>query len=58
MYVSAALYMTFFMWWIGGYALYKSAPVSAAVALFLFWVFEKAFVVPLPKGPLEAALGI
>ncbi len=56
-YVAAALYLAFFMTWVGGYPIYKSAPTGGAVALFLFVLFEKAFVVPLPKGPLEAALG-
>lgn len=32
--------------------------VSVGVAATLFWMFEKQFMVPLPKGPLEALLGM
>ncbi|MDZ4791853.1 MAG: tripartite tricarboxylate transporter TctB family protein [Hyphomicrobiales bacterium] len=56
-YFSAAIYLAFFMWWIGGYQIQKSIPAGAVLACFLFWLFEQAFKVPLPKGPLEAALG-
>jgi hypothetical protein len=28
-----------------------------AINVVLFWIFEMQFRVPLPKGPLEAALG-
>jgi hypothetical protein len=35
----------------------KALGVSVAVPLALFFMFEKWFLVPLPKGPLEAMLG-
>lgn len=56
-YVSAAIFITLFMMYFGRYALYRSAPVGLAVALVLFFLFEKWFLVPLPKGPLETWLG-
>lgn len=56
-YVAAAIYIAFFMWWLGNYRLIKAVPVGVAIPLVLFWVFEIAFLIPLPKGPLEAALG-
>jgi hypothetical protein len=56
-YVAAAVFISFFMWWLGHYSLAKAIPVGVAVPLILFWVFEIAFLIPLPKGPLEAALG-
>lgn len=56
-YVAAAIFITFFMWWLGKYPLYKIAPVAALVPLFLFMMFEIWFLVPLPKGPIETALG-
>jgi hypothetical protein len=31
--------------------------IGIAVPLALFFMFEKWFLVPLPKGPLEAWLG-
>jgi hypothetical protein len=56
-YVSAFLFIAFFMIWLGKYPLYKALPLSAAIPLILFVVFEIWFLVPLPKGPLEAWLG-
>lgn len=56
-YVAAAIFITFFMWWLGKYPLYKIAPIAALVPFFLFMMFEIWFLVPLPKGPLETALG-
>ena len=57
LYVAAGLFIAFFMWWLGKYSLTKAIPVGVAVPLVLFWLFEIAFLIPLPKGPLEAALG-
>lgn len=56
-YVAAAIFIAFFMWWLGNYRLIKAVPVGVAIPIVLFWVFEIAFLIPLPKGPLEAALG-
>lgn len=56
-YISMALFIGFFMTWHGRYPLYKTVPVSLAVPVVLFVVFEIWFLVPLPKGPLEAWLG-
>ena len=56
-YVAAAIFIVFFMWWLGKYSLVKAIPVGVAVPLVLFWLFEIMFLIPLPKGPLEAALG-
>lgn len=56
-YVASALYICFFMMWLGKYSIRKAAPVAIAIPLILFWLFEIAFLIPLPKGPLEAALG-
>jgi hypothetical protein len=56
-YIASALYICFFMMWLGKYSIRKAAPVGIAIPLILFWLFEIAFLIPLPKGPLEAALG-
>lgn len=57
MYVATAIFLTGFMWLIGRYPHYGAALTGVGVALFLFWLFERTFLVPLPKGPLESALG-
>lgn len=57
LYVSAFLYIAFFMWWLGRYPVPTILIVSLGVPVALFILFEIWFLVPLPKGPLEAALG-
>jgi putative tricarboxylic transport membrane protein len=56
-YVSAALYIAIFMAWLGKYKPWIIAPVAIGVPIVLFFLFDIWFLVPLPKGPLEAALG-
>jgi uncharacterized membrane protein YecN with MAPEG domain len=56
-YVSSALFLALFMMWLGKYPIHKALLSGVACAVFLFWLFELTFMVPLPKGPLEAALG-
>ena len=56
-YISAFLFIGFFMTWHGRYPLYKTIPLAIAVPVALFMMFEIWFLVPLPKGPLENYLG-
>jgi putative tricarboxylic transport membrane protein len=56
-YISMALFIGFFMMWLGRYPLYKTLPLAIGVAVALFVVFEIWFLIPLPKGPFEAWLG-
>lgn len=56
-YLASALYIAFFMRVLGKYGWAKIAPVSLGVVVFFFLMFEVWFKVPLPKGPLEAAIG-
>ena len=57
-YVSSALFIAFFRWWLGRYPVLKIVPVSVGVVGTLFVLLDLWFKVPLPKGPLEAALGL
>lgn len=57
-YVSSALLIALFMMWLGGYGWTHVVPVAIGVPLVTFLIFEKWFVVALPKGPLENALGL
>jgi hypothetical protein len=56
-YVAGCLFIAFFMWWLGRYPLHTVAPVSVLIPLALFILFEVWFLVPLPKGPVEAFFG-
>jgi putative tricarboxylic transport membrane protein len=57
-YVASAAFIAFFMRWLGKYAWWKAAAVSAGTVVVFFLIFEKWFQVPLPKGPLENLLGL
>lgn len=57
-YVASAIFIAGFMVVIGGNSILKSVLVGICVPLVLFFMFEKWFLVPLPKGPLEAMMGL
>ncbi len=57
-YVASSLFIGFFMLWLGKYSIAKTLPVALRVSIAFFLVFEIWFHVPLPKGPLETALGL
>ncbi len=57
-YLSGALFVALFMRWLGKYAWWKAALVSIGNSVVFFLIFELWFLVPLPKGPLERALGL
>lgn len=57
LYVAGAIYIAFFMVWIGKYNVLKAIPIALVVPLALFILFEIWFLIPLPKGPVENALG-
>jgi hypothetical protein len=56
-YVASAVYVALFMWRFGSYTLARGAIVGVAIAVALFLMFEVWFLVPLPKGPVEALIG-
>jgi len=57
LYVAAMLFMGFYMRWFGRYGWIPVALLSVLFPVLTFVVFEKWFLVPMPKGPLEAWLG-
>jgi len=56
-YVTAALYLAYFMIVVGHYRARIALPIALGVPIALFLLFEIWFLVPLPKGPLEYWLG-
>jgi len=56
-YLPSAILIGYFMRHHGGFAWPASLAVSISVPLVFFLVFEKWFLVPLPKGPIENMLG-
>jgi hypothetical protein len=57
LYVAAGLYLGVYMRWIGRYSWAAIVVLGTAFPVVTFFVFEKWFLVPMPKGPLEAWLG-
>ncbi len=57
LYVSSAALIAWFMVTLGGYRLVTSLIAAAATMVLVFVVFELWFLVSLPKGPIESALG-
>src|SRR3989442_5377805 len=57
LYVASAIYMGFYMRWVGRHRWATVAAIGIGVPVATFFVFEKWFLVPMPKGPLETWLG-
>ena len=57
-YIASIAFIGWFMRRLGGYSWLKTIAVSLVTMLAFFMMFEVWFKVPLPKGPLEAALGL
>jgi putative tricarboxylic transport membrane protein len=57
LYVAAALYLAFYMRSVGRHSWTTTLALALSIPVVTFLVFEKWFLVPLPKGPLEAWLG-
>ena len=57
LYVAAALYLGFYMRLVGRHTWFVVVAIAMLVPVVTFLVFETWFLVPMPKGPLEAWLG-
>ena len=56
-YVASFVFIAAFMRVMDKRSWFKVMLISIGVSATLFWLFEIQFMVPLPKGPLEALLG-
>jgi hypothetical protein len=56
-YAASMLLIAVFMKRIGRYGWKLALPIAVGVPLITFIVFERWFLVPLPKGPIEEMLG-
>ncbi|WP_332685730.1 tripartite tricarboxylate transporter TctB family protein [Bosea sp. (in: a-proteobacteria)] len=57
LYVASSIFILVFMGVVATSRWWSIALTAILVPVICFWVFELQFRVPLPKGPLEAALG-
>jgi hypothetical protein len=58
LYAASILLIAVFMRWLGNYRWSLVAAVSLGVPIAAYLMFEKWFLVPLPKGPIEDFLGL
>lgn len=57
-YAASTVFIALFMVWLGKYGWLKSVLIGGGVSVAFFMMFEVWFHVPLPKGPIEAMLGL
>jgi len=57
-YLASAVYLAFFMRWVGSFSWRAVLLVASLFASSHYLVFEKIFLVPLPKGILEPYIGL
>ena len=57
LYVASAFYIGLYMRWIGHHRWVTVVALGVGIPLATFVVFERWFLVPMPKGPLETWLG-
>jgi hypothetical protein len=58
LYLASTIFIAAFMRWLAKYPWWLVALVSIGNSVVFFVIFEVWFKIPLPKGPLEAALGL
>ena len=56
LYLTAFLYLFLYIWWTGRKSWFVVATISLVFPLAIYLIFEKWFLIPLPKGLLEAYL--
>jgi putative tricarboxylic transport membrane protein len=57
-YVASAIFIAWFMRWLGKYPWHTVAAVAVGMPVIVYFVFEKWFLVALPKGPVEQWLNL
>ena len=57
LYVAAGLYLGFYMRWVGRHDWRTIVALATVVPVLSFIIFETWFLVPMPKGPVEAWFG-
>jgi hypothetical protein len=57
LYVAAGLYLGFYMRWVGRHDWRTVVALATSVPVITFLIFETWFLVPMPKGPVEAWFG-
>ncbi len=58
LYLASMIFIAWFMRWLGKYNWPIIAAISLGMPVVTYLIFERWFLVPLPKGPIEEWLGL
>jgi putative tricarboxylic transport membrane protein len=58
LYLASMVFIAWFMRWLGKYSWPMVAGVAFGMPIVTYFIFERWFLVPLPKGPIEEWLGL
>jgi putative tricarboxylic transport membrane protein len=58
LYVASIVFIAWFMRWLGKYRWITVLAVAFGMPIVTYFIFERWFMVPLPKGPVEEWLGL
>jgi putative tricarboxylic transport membrane protein len=58
LYLASMVFIAWFMRWLGKYSWPMVAGVALGMPIVTYFIFERWFLVPLPKGPIEEWLGL
>jgi hypothetical protein len=58
LYLASMIFIGWFMRWLGKYEWPIIAAISLGMPIVTYLIFERWFLVPLPKGPIEEWLGL
>jgi putative tricarboxylic transport membrane protein len=58
LYIASMVFIAWFMRWLGKYPWLTVLAVSIGMPVVTYFIFERWFLVPLPKGPVEEWLGL
>ena len=58
LYVASIVFIGWFMRWLGKYSWLVVTAVALGMPIVTYLIFERWFLVPLPKGPIEEWLGL
>jgi len=58
LYVASMVFIAWFMRWLGKYPWLTVLAVALGMPIVTYFIFERWFLVPLPKGPIEEWLGL
>ena len=58
LYLASIIFIGYFMRWLGKYSWPIVLGVAFGMPIVTYFIFERWFLVPLPKGPIEEWLGL